>query len=766
MTPATSQPTRLERFALGAQGRIAVIALTATAIGAVAFMSSGKVLQAALFASSTTLLLLSLVLQGLILLHDRRKRLNLVTIQDFIENDSVPSLVTTAEGTLISLNVAAEKRFGHETENGAGVSSVLQRILANPGGATMRLKTKANREGAASEEFVTRDGSIRLSVHSGPLGQLVWRLEDVFTVETGTAGPTLPMILVGETDDVICMNDAARQLIGGRVETLDRLFRSNWTPGSFCNVATMQGTRRVFLSAVNTNNGRTALFLTPSDASETAEESWDIFKNLPVPLLKIRTDGHIEAFNIMAAKMIGPALDKDVHLSDLMEGLGRPISDWLKETVAGRAAQQTEFLRLKRMDKEVFVQVSLNRVTENGAPALIAVLNDATELKSLEAQFVQSQKMQAIGQLAGGVAHDFNNLLTAISGHCDLLLLRHDQGDPDFSDLVQINQNANRAAALVGQLLAFSRKQTLRPETLNMRDTLADLTHLLNRLVGEKVTLTLTHDPVLMPIRADKRQLEQVLMNLVVNARDAMPHGGEIRIDTQCTHLKEPLVRDRVNVPVGDYVTVRVSDEGVGIPSDKLQKVFEPFFTTKRTGEGTGLGLSTAYGIIKQTGGYIFVDSTVGAGTCFTLYFPVFEQDREAPQAQKKPISKGTNKRREGVILLVEDEAPVRAFASRALRLRGYTVLEADSAEAALKTLEDDDLSVDVFVTDVVMPGMDGPSWVRKALEDRPNVRVVFVSGYAEDSFGEAQTRIPNSVFLPKPFSLNDLTETVHQQLH
>ena len=380
---------------------------------------------------------------------------------------------------------------------------------------------------------------------------------------------------------------------------------------------------------------------------------------------------------------------------------------------------------------------------------------------------MQSQKMQAIGQLAGGVAHDFNNLLTAISGHCDLLLLRHDQGDPDFADLVQINQNANRAAALVGQLLAFSRKQTLRPETLDMRDTLADLTHLLNRLVGETITLTLSHDPVLKPIRADKRQLEQVLMNLVVNARDAMPAGGEIRIVTECTTLEEPLIRDRASVPAGQYVTVSVSDDGIGISADKLQKVFEPFFTTKRTGEGTGLGLSTAYGIVKQSGGFIFVDSTVGAGTSFILYFPVLEltEPVKAPIATA-PDDIVRSKREDGVILLVEDEAPVRAFASRALRLRGYTVLEAESAEAALKTLEDEALEIDVFVTDVVMPGMDGPSWVREALKERPDVRVVFVSGYAEDSFDDAQTNIPNSVFLPKPFSLNDLTDTVHRQLH
>jgi two-component system cell cycle sensor histidine kinase/response regulator CckA len=285
-------------------------------------------------------------------------------------------------------------------------------------------------------------------------------------------------------------------------------------------------------------------------------------------------------------------------------------------------------------------------------------------------------------------------------------------------------------------------------------------------LVGEKVSLTLSHDPVLKTIRADKRQLEQVLMNLVVNARDAMPEGGEIRIETESSTLEAPINRERVTIPAGQYVTVRVVDQGVGISADKLEKVFEPFFTTKRTGEGTGLGLSTAYGIVKQSGGYIFVDSKVEKGTCFTLLFPVVEST-DPILAIPKPVKDETSaKHGDGVILLVEDEAPVRAFASRALRLRGYTVIEADSAESALKTLEDTALNIDLFVTDVVMPGKDGPSWVKEALLARPDVGVVFVSGYAQDKFSETQENIPNSVFLPKPFSLNDLTETVHRQLH
>jgi two-component system cell cycle sensor histidine kinase/response regulator CckA len=320
----------------------------------------------------------------------------------------------------------------------------------------------------------------------------------------------------------------------------------------------------------------------------------------------------------------------------------------------------------------------------------------------------------------------------------------------------------------VGQLLAFSRKQTLRPEPLDLRDTLADLTHLLNRLVGERIRLTLTHDPGLKPIRADRRQLEQVLMNLVVNARDAMPGGGVIRIATRTERLATPLRRDRALVPPGEWVTVQVIDEGSGIAPEVLTKIFEPFYTTKRTGEGTGLGLSTAYGIVKQTGGFIFADSTPGEGTIFTLYFPAQcpTQDRPAvpEQAVQRP-DRADDEVADGVVLLVEDEAPVRAFASRALRLRGYTVLEADSGEAALDMLAGPGLAVDVFVTDVVMPGKDGPTWVREALSERPDTRVVFVSGYSEDAVAENHSQIPNSLFLAKPFSLTQLTDVVARQM-
>ena len=320
-------------------------------------------------------------------------------------------------------------------------------------------------------------------------------------------------------------------------------------------------------------------------------------------MIKLNQRGVIVQANEYACDLLN-ITDKDrPALQDIMEGLGRSITDWIEDALQGRALKHPEFLRLHRRDKEVFVQVSLNKIENDPEASLIAILSDATELKTLEAQFVQSQKMQAIGQLAGGVAHDFNNLLTAISGHCDLLLLRHDTASQDYADLVQINQNANRAAALVSQLLAFSRKQTLRPEPIDMRNTLADLMHLLNRLVGEKVELVLEHDTDLKPVRADKRQLGQVFMNLVVNTRDAMPEGGRIHIKTEGYSLEQALDRDRATIPAGDYISVTVTDEGCGIATDKLTKIIEPFYSTKARARARGLACRPFMGSLNKLGG-------------------------------------------------------------------------------------------------------------------------------------------------------------------
>ena len=770
MTDSALSQSRLARIAGGSVRRVYGLLGGAVLCGVLAVLAPAPLIQMGLSAAALAFMGLAIAVSLFARKARVLKDMAMTAIATFIEKDGSPSFVCTDDGEVLRANAAARKMFS--TRRGETLAGTLRNTFANPSGIIFRLKTAAEAEdGAAREDIVTRKGYMRLAVHALDGERLLWRLEAVADTGQGrgTDGPGLPMVMVGRTGAVLYMNEAARKLVGTRSKSLDAIFDDlPVRNGAVNRITTSGGSVDVLASELDAGAGRSAIYLLPpGEASEGAPPAtWSSFEDLPVPLVRFSPDGKVRSFNRKGADLIGPELAEGVHISTLMEGLGRPIADWLGETVSGRAVQQSEFLRLKRADKEMFVQVALNRMSDQDETSIVAVLADATELKTLEAQFVQSQKMQAIGQLAGGVAHDFNNLLTAISGHCDLLLLRHDQGDPDYSDLIQINQNANRAAALVGQLLAFSRKQTLRPEELDLRDTMSDLTHLLNRLVGEKVRLSLSHDPVLKPIRADKRQLEQVLMNLVVNARDAMPDGGEIEIETECVTLSAPLERDRVTVPVGDYVCLRVIDAGVGIPSDKLQKVFEPFYTTKRTGEGTGLGLSTAYGIVKQTGGFIFVDSTLGKGTCFSIMFPVLESKDPKPVQSPRVEARAEPKHGDGVILLVEDEAPVRAFASRALRLRGYTVLEAESAEAALKTLEDESLNVDLFVTDVVMPGKDGPSWVREALKERPDVRVVFVSGYAEDRLTDQQDSIPNSVFLPKPFSLNDLAETVHRQLH
>jgi two-component system, cell cycle sensor histidine kinase and response regulator CckA len=642
--------------------------------------------------------------------------------------------------------------------------------FANPGAVLFRLQSRAANLGTAREDVVTRRGHTRLTVHKIAPYRFLWRLEEFLdrsTAGRGAESLSLPMLVTNKTGVVLFSNEAMRRLLGARPKRLDQVFNSaSIRSGEEVEVNAGAGPVRAILAEVEGAGERREIYLMPMPARPQGETMLADFEHVPVALMKFTADGTLIVANRAARDLMSLDLVPGQMFHDLFEGLGRPVADWLGDVVTERVAVAAEVLTARSGDSEQFLQVSLRRSVDLGRPGVLAVLTDATALKTLEAQFVQSQKMQAIGQLAGGIAHDFNNLLTAISGHCDLLLLRHDREDHDYADLVQIHQNANRAASLVAQLLALSRKQTLKPEQIDLQEVLSDVTHLLNRLLGEKVKLRVAHAQGLGPIRADKRKLEQVLMNLVVNARDAMDQGGIIHIETEQATLAQDLLRDRAKVPAGDYAIIRVIDTGCGIPEDRLQKIFEPFFTTKRVGEGTGLGLSTAYGIVKQSGGYIFVDSVIGQGSRFQLYFPIHHAEISDLPAPAKEPRRVLMKQGEGVVLLVEDEAPVRAFASRALRMRGYTVLEADSAEQALKTLEDPTLEVDIFVTDVVMPGRDGPSWVREALLSRPDVRVIFVSGYAEDCLSEGQARIPNSVFLPKPFSLIDLTTTVQGQLH
>ena len=426
---------------------------------------------------------------------------------------------------------------------------------------------------------------------------------------------------------------------------------------------------------------------------------------------------------------------------------------------------------------EVIVSVYCNSsYTPETGQRLILHIIDITEQKNLELRFSHSQKMQAVGQLAGGVAHDFNNLLTAMIGFCDLLLMRHPAGDQSFADIMQIKQNANRAANLVRQLLAFSRRQTLQPKVLDLTDVLAELSNLIRRLIGENIELKVVHGRDISHVRADQGQLEQVLINLAVNARDAMTGGGSLTIRTSAVTInkQKPLPRDLIapaeedtTIPDGDYVLIEVVDTGTGIPKAIIQKVFEPFFSTKEVGSGTGLGLSTVYGIIKQTGGYIYVASKEGEGTNFQIYFPSVsaQEVAERAAAESETADKNANADLTGncTILLVEDETPVRIFAARALRNKGYTILEADCGETAIEQMRQHGKTVEVIVTDVIMPGMNGPTMVDKITPEYPNVKVIFISGYAEDVFVNNYGAERSFNFLAKPFTLKQLASKIKE---
>ncbi|KLK90342.1 histidine kinase [Microvirga vignae] len=414
------------------------------------------------------------------------------------------------------------------------------------------------------------------------------------------------------------------------------------------------------------------------------------------------------------------------------------------------------------------VRVWVTPAGDTGADGETAILYalDTTDFRKVEEQLAQSQKMNAVGQLAGGVAHDFNNVLQAIIGYSDLLLANHRPTDPSFQDIMQIKQNANRAASLVRQLLAFSRRQTLRPEVLNLNDRLYDLSMLLKRLLGERVELDLSHGRDLWFVKADVNQFEQVVVNLAVNARDAMPGGGKLAIRTANVSAQEAARLNVSAMPPADYVLVEVSDTGIGMSAEVLDKIFEPFFTTKEVGKGTGLGLSTVFGIVKQSGGYIDVNSKPGQGTTFSIYLPrhILEV-QEAPEearadAPKKPAADMTG---QGTILLVEDEDPVRAVNARALSARGYTVLEAASGVEALEIIQERGAPVDLVVSDVVMPEMDGPTLLGELRKLYPDLKVIFVSGYAEEAFRKNLPEGEDFNFLPKPFSLRQLVETVKQ---
>jgi two-component system cell cycle sensor histidine kinase/response regulator CckA len=500
-----------------------------------------------------------------------------------------------------------------------------------------------------------------------------------------------------------------------------------------------------------------------------------IFEQAPMGIVLLDQDSKIRASNrFFREELFQSKLEPQQSFYDLLHPNCRQEAiDCLEKIKSGEnivVPLEIQFLADKSAQISAFAsridnknQTDPDRLHTSG---VILHFFDNSQQKLLHLQLAQSQKMQAMGQLAGGIAHDFNNLLTAIIGFCDLLLLRHSPGDQSFTDIMQIKQNSNRAANLVRQLLAFSKQQTLQPQMLNVSENLSEVSVLLQRLVGVNVTLSIVHGRDLGVIKVDKGQFEQVIINLVVNARDAMDEKGTITVKTYNQNFAEDFHRHHDLIPAGNYVLIEVDDTGCGISKENMSRIFDPFFSTKELGRGTGLGLSTVYGIVKQTGGYIIVDSEVNKGTKFKVLFPYYDPallSAEIDKSKKQEFSSDLTG--SGSILLVEDEDAVRLFGSRALRDKGYRVVEARDGLEALNYLESmvdsTESKIDLLITDVVMPVMDGVELVKRVHEILPHLPIIYISGYAEDSFRQKVGEEDNIHFLPKPFSLKELARKV-----
>ncbi len=491
-----------------------------------------------------------------------------------------------------------------------------------------------------------------------------------------------------------------------------------------------------------------------------------LLANAPIPMVEIDASAAVIYQNEAFEKIIRHSPCQTHFFHYLVEN-ERQSFEWLLKNTFNNAPPSPFTLKIG----EIEVNIMLNMLhLEGESKRIFLFIHDVTEQKNLEMRFAHSQKMQAVGQLAGGIAHDFNNLLTAMIGFCDLLLLRHPAGDPSFADIIQVKQNANRAANLVRQLLAFSRRQTLQPKRIDLVDVIAELSNLIRRLIGENIELITHHQRDLWAIKADQGQFEQVLINLAVNARDAMKNGGTLSIKTRNITINQQNMLDKsLHIPPqedvaidGDYVAIIIEDSGTGIPESVIDNIFEPFFSTKEVGSGTGLGLSTVYGIVKQTGGYIYLQTQEGAGTIFHIYFPrLLDNDELSKNIATAIINDTQDLTGAATILLVEDETPVRIFAARALQNKGYEVIAADCAENGLEVYAANKDRIEVIISDVVMPAMNGPTMIEtldaQFPEQMSKVQVVFISGYAEDAFAGGVSSNREFHFLAKPFTLKQL---------
>ena len=702
---------------------------------------------------------------------------------------SDPVALTSGEGSVLLVNQAYRERFG-----GAFAPLDLARGEEARQGLNLA-QSMAWRDGAGCVAAVeTSAGSSPVEVErAGASGDLLlWRFvksaaPDPVAVATnrlrGHAGDLLTRAgllaaFVDPQGNVIAYNGLfAERALGGNISAetprLSDLVMESEDGSHFQLVA--EGDAGRLLRAVlvpldppgPTDYGNFYLFDSPDTLPmSSASHLQSLLDMLPIGLALVNGDGRFLTMNdafCQAAGIKGARMP--IYPGDLVVKEDKAaVADAVRRNARGPAMSGDIAVRLTGQPSEP-VALTIAGLRGLGEAAVLLLLKDNSEEAKLKRQVAQATKMQVVGQLAGGVAHDFNNILTAIIGHCDLMLMRHTPGDIDYDDIQQIKSNSNRAAGLTRQLLAFSRQQTLRPQVLQLPDVVSEVSHLLKRLLGETVELVVKHGRNLGPIRADPGQLEQVIINLAVNARDAMAPkgGGTVTIQTYCVNADQVANLGSDILPIADYSALSVTDTGTGIPPSVLGKIFEPFFTTKEVGKGTGLGLSTVYGIVKQSGGFIFADSKVGEGAQFVIYLPVHREEATAGRKQSLPKADKDELWGSGTVLLVEDEPTVRSVAERALTRHGYKVITADNGEDALEILSRGE-PIELLISDVVMPGMDGPTMVREAREGRPDLKILFMSGYAEEQLRKS-IDIENVNFLPKPFSVTDLAAAARRAI-
>ncbi len=500
-----------------------------------------------------------------------------------------------------------------------------------------------------------------------------------------------------------------------------------------------------------------------------------IMEAAPCGIVQVSLDGAILKANSVAQDVLGLTFDEisrcfvaGLKSETFWEnGSVCPEQDHpVSKCLATHQPQPATTIGVRRADGRmawgVFTTTPLSDPESGEMTGAVVSFLDVTERKHLEEQLRQSQKMEAVGRLAGGIAHDFNNLLTAIVGYSQLLLGRLEARNPMQEELEEIRKAGERAASLTRQLLAFSRKELLQPQVLDLNALVANIDKMLRRLIGEHIELVTMFGPQLERIEADPAQLEQVVLNLVVNARDAMPQGGRIVIETKNMDLDEAYAHQRIGVSPGRYVMLAVSDEGCGMDAETLKHIFEPFYTTKHATEGTGLGLSTVYGVVKQNRGNIWVYSEVGRGTTFKVYLPQVNQvvDARRTEALSAAVARGTE-----TVLLAEDEELVRKFVRSILEKSGYTVLEAHHGSEALRVALQHPGPIHLLLTDMVMPLMDGKLLAQRMVGLRPGIRVLYMSGYSENAVVHYGVLESGTAFIEKPFTVETLAHKVRETL-